>query len=674
MNKNTSNESPGNVKRKRRGLWWKIPLGLLLILVVLLAIVWVKLPSIATSIVNAKLPGILQTDASLERIELQLGQGFAAIHGLRIGQPDGFGDTALLELKRVTARVNVGSLTGGELIVIEAVELDGLTANLIKDESGVLNVTRLGPPPSPEEEATAEPSDDTPKESKPLSIALENLKVSDVAVTYTDQSTDAVPSSVDLGDFGVLLENCEVQLGESTEVNAQKLEFTLRDIAVSLPGKIGLGLLGVQLDGCQVKIGEDVAVTMNQGGVTLEEIKIAQPDGFGDDALLEVPRIHLDIGSKPFVDNIVSLNRLDIEGLRTHLVRDTNGVLSATRLTPTSEPETSAPSEVADTPDTSDDPEAGAPVGVYLAALGLTDFSIAYTDAKLGDEVPIEINIKDLNIAGENIMAFLENPPVETSSMNLDFLIDQGDNPPAAFGLRANVGQVGAGVPNVNAQAKLTGLLLDTLGTLVPNTARRAVGGEGLDGRFSVALNATSIDLHGKASTDKKHEYPFSVHGPIEKPKVDLGPILLGVASRFSTGLAMNLAGSATDAAMKMAGGVAGEAKDLGKGAAKTVGKVGGGLFGAAKAAFTGDLEDVGDGLKDATAGAAKEAGSGIKEAGGGMKDMTKDTAKAAGGGEKTAKWLNQSSERHLEAMSAAEQALSEMPYPPPTLEVPPPE
>jgi hypothetical protein len=634
-------------------------------------IVWVKLPSIATSIANAKLPGILQADASLERIDLQLTKGFAAIHGLRIGQPEGFGDSPLLELTQVSAQVNVGSLTGGELIVIQSVELDGLKANLIKDADGVLNVTRLGPPPSSEQD---DPSDEAPAEPKPLAIALEKLSVNDVAVTYTDQSADAAPASIGLGDLGVLLEGCEIQLGESTEVNAKKLNLTLRDIAAALPGEVGLGLLDITLDGCSVDVADDIAVTLNEGGVTLETIHVAQPEGFGEDALLNLERIHLDIGPKPFVDNIVNLDRLEIEGLQTHIVRDAEGAINASRLTPTSEPETSIASDSSDSSDLSDKPEPGSPIGVHLAAIGLKDFRIVYTDAALGGEVPIEIKIEDLNAAVENIMAFLANPPAESSSVKIDFLIDQGDNPPASFGLRANVGPVGGGVPNVNAQTKLTGLLLDTLGTLVQPAVRTAVGGDGIDVSVSAALNATTIDVTGNAITDKNHKYSPSVTGPLASPKVNLGPLLVGVFSRVSTGLAMNLAGSAKDAAVSMAGDVAGEAKDLGKSAAKTVGKVGGGLFGAAKSALTGDLKNMGDELKDATVGAAKEAGTGIKDAGGGMKDMTIDTAKAAGGDKKTMRWLNQSAERHQKDMATAEQALSEMPYPLPSPEISAPE
>ena len=668
MTKEKSDMSPGTGNRKRRGLWWKIPLGLLAILIVLLVIAWVSLPAIVTRIANKQLPAILQTDASLEKIELHLTKGFAAIHGLRIGQPEGFGDETLLELKQFIAQVDVGSLIGGELIDIQAVELDGLTANLIKDANGDLNITKLGPPPSTDQTDSSDPSVDPLPESKPLAIALERLVVNDVAVSYTDQAEGAVPASLALGDLGILIEDCEVHLGESSEINAKNLEITLRNIAARLPGKIGLARLGVQLDGCRIRIEEDLAVTLNQGGVTLENIRIAQPDGFGDNALLDVPRIHLDIGQSPFVDNVVHLNRLEIESLQAHIVRNAEGILNATRLTPTSGTKTKTSSDVSDKSDAPDEPAPGSSIGIHLAALGFKDFSITYTDAALGDETPLELRIHDFNVALKNLMAFRAEPPIDTSSIKLSASIDQREKPPAKLGLLANVGPAGAGVPDVNAQAQLTGLLLDTLGSLVTPAARKTVGADGIDASVSVALDVNSIDLDGNATTDQKHAYPFLVHGPWNDLTIDLGPILLGIAGRFTTGLVKNLAAGTTSAAVDLAGNMVGGATDLGKGSMDTVGKVGGGLFGAAKSALKGDFKNAGGELKEATVGAAKAAKSSIGDAGSGMKKMTEDTISTTTGGKRSMEWLEQSADRHLESMISAESALSGMPYPPPPL------
>ena len=73
--------------------------------------------------------------------------GLAAIHGLRIGQPEGFGDGLVIELARVMAEIDMGSLGSEEGILIRMVEVQGLTASIAKDGEGVLNLLRLGPPP-----------------------------------------------------------------------------------------------------------------------------------------------------------------------------------------------------------------------------------------------------------------------------------------------------------------------------------------------------------------------------------------------------------------------------------------------------------------------------------------------------------------------------------------------
>ena len=110
----------GNGKKKKccRGWWWKLPLTLLLVLVVLLVVVYLRLGPIATSVANSQLPKILNTDASVERIDVKLLDGFAEIYGLRIQQPEGFGDGALVELDRVMAKIDLGSLGGEDLITI----------------------------------------------------------------------------------------------------------------------------------------------------------------------------------------------------------------------------------------------------------------------------------------------------------------------------------------------------------------------------------------------------------------------------------------------------------------------------------------------------------------------------------------------------------------------------
>ena len=637
----------GNGKRKRccRGWWWKLPLTFLLLLVVAAVIVYLRLGSIATSVANSQLPKILNTEASVERIEVRLRHGLAEVHGLHIGQPDGFGDGALVELDRVMAEVDLGSLGGGDLITIRAIELDGLKAHIVRNEDGVLNVTRLGPPPSdtPAEPATvseaqtasAESGAEEEKDSFP-GIRIDIVAIQDVALNFTDQS------------------------------------------AGGRPIEIALGELGIDITGCEVRLGDDVAATLQDGRVTLKDISVSQPAGFGDDALIHVPLIQLDIGSQLFEANVVRLRRLAVEGLRAHVIRGTNGVMNVTQLAGGSDateglevaPEvTESTDAVAIAPPAEAAPGAGSPIGVYLGELALTDFQVVYADGSLAAE-PMEFTIQDLGLSIRDFMAFVPEPTAPSSSIELNMALDQGSYSPALLGLVASLGPISAGVPDLNAQIVLSGFVLDTIDPLIPPGVRETVGANGADIHASVALNAQTIDLEGRVETDADHSYPIHVTGLLAEPEVDLGPIAMAVAGRLTGGI-QNLTEGAAVAAVDLAQGATSAATDLGEGAADVVGKVGGGLFGAAKAALSLDLKGMGSEVKDTVTGVASEATETVGSTAGSVTDEMKQSVSTVKGGKRTAKWLEGVSSRHDDAVTAAAQALQAMPFPPPVVDAP---
>ncbi len=637
------NDTP---KKRRRGLWWKIPLTLILLLVVVLAVVWFRLSAIATSLANQKLPELLGVEASVERIELKPAQGLAEIHGLRIGQPDGFGDGPLLELGRVLAEVDLGSLGSEEGILVRAVEVEGLTANIAKDINGVLNALQLGPQAAEttvEEDDSAVPSEEggsveaNAEAPAPFpGLRIGRVAITKVAVTYQDRSTGEKPIDIVLGN----------------------LDVQLRD------GRISLA------DGPAVRLGE--------GSVTLEDIRIAQPAGFGEDALLDLPRLHLDVGTEPFVDQVVRLQRLEVEGLRASISRDNNGVMNVARLgggppppPPAPKPEAEAVDEESD--DASvveveaelvDETPAGSPVGIHLQELALVDFGVTYRDAALGGDQPFESEIRELNLSVTNLMAFLQELPAASSPVTLEAAIVQGEHPAAQLSLFAALGPIAGGIPDVNVQMKLTGFMLDTLGELVPPGVRQTVGADGMDVQARLALTASHIDLSGRAETDAGHGYPFGVKGSLDGPKVDLGPIGMAVAGRLTGGVA-NLATGAAGAAVDIASGVAGGATDVAAGAKDAVGAFGSGLLKSAKAAMTLDVKEVRGGLKEATVDVAQGAGDTVKEAGGTMADQAKEGAGSMTGSKATVSWQEAIGERHRADAEAACAALKEMPFPP---------
>lgn len=639
--------------RRRRGRWWKIPLMLLSLVLLVVAVAWVLLSEIATWVLNNKGSEYLGAEVSVERVELRPMRGQVAVHGLRMGQPEGFGDGAMVELGRVTAHVDLKSIRGGDEILVRVVELEDLTAHVIKNADGVLNVSRLGPSPADaaadggsdggggEDEAAA----DAGGSSIP-GVSLERVDVAGISVRYTDLTAGARPVEITLGNMGIALRDGRVDLAESPTVR------------------------------------------LGEGSITLEDVHISQPDDFGEDALLELARVHLDLGDRPFVDQVVRLERLEVSGLRVHLIRNTHGVMNVARLgggpPPQPPPADSADAEATEVAEAAPEPGAAADepgevepsevasaaapaVGVVLGALEVSDVGITYTDGALGKEVPLEFEIRDLGLSIRDLTAFSAEPAAPSSSVELRASVAQGDHPDAQVGLVAMLGPISAGIPDLNAQVLLTGLMLETLGSLVPPGVRQSLGANGMDVGAGIALNARSIDLEGAVDTDAGHSYSLLVKGPLAKPEVELGPLMFAVVGRLAGGVG-NLTAGTAGAAINVAEGMAGGATEIGKGAAGLVGNVGGGLLRTAAGAATGDLGKIGEGLKGATSDAVKDATGAVGDAGGRMADKANEGVQSATGSRRTADWLQALDERHHERLTVAREALGAMPFPPPDI------
>lgn len=463
---------------KRGGWWWKIPLALLAAIVLVLAIVIWQLTPIVTAVANQQLPAQLRTDASVDQVEVKLWQGFAAVRGLRIAQPEGYGPDSLVELDRVEVYVDVGSALSRDPLVVKSVEVDGLRARLIKDADGIVNVQQLGPP-----------ADQAPADSEPV------------------PTEEPLPSG----------------------------------------GPAAPPLPGLRIDQASVK-----------------------------------------------------------------------------------------------------------------------NVSIVYADASLtSGEAPFELTIGDLGLVLERLTAFDPALGAEPAVLTAHARIDQPDLPPARLDVQSRLGVIDMGVPDVNAQIVLTGLLLETLGKLAPAGAGAVIGGSGADVTASLALTAETINLDGEVVTDQGNKYPLNVKGPLTAPQFKTGPLFASIAGRIGFGVAKRSLAGATDAAWDLATGVTGEAGDVAKGAGELAKNIGGGLFGSAKSLLKGDVKGVGKGLKEATLDAAAEAAGDVKETTGDLAGVAGDTGDSVMGGERSQKWIDAIDDRHQQAKEAAAEALADMPWPP---------
>lgn len=580
--------------------------------------------------------------ASIGRVEIDLTQGMATISEVRVDQPAGVDGDPLLALERVMAQVDIASILGEAGIVVRAVEIQGLHTRLVKDAEGVLNVQRLLPPtgesageeaPAPAEVAEAET--DAKGSDLPRPIRLEMLNVSNVSFGYQDFTTGGQPVDIALGDLAILLREGVLTPGERPEV------------------------------------------TLAEGSITLSDIHIGQPDDFVGEALLDLPLVRLDIGAAPMRDNTVTLERFAMEGLRAHVVRNTNGVLNVARLgggPPPAPPEPESAEAASPEPEAAEEadsapvvepPDAEPPVGFLLGAMAIRDVQVTYTDATLGKGEPMQFDVADLDLAVTNLMAFLADPPAPAASVDVALRLGQGESPDARLAMIARVGPIGAAVPDVNLQAELTGLMLDVLGSLVPPATRQALGAQGVDLGVDLAMNQESIDMKGVVETSGGHTYPLIVRGPLDRPKVDLGPLAFAVAGRLFGGVG-NLTTGTAGAALDVAQGVTGGAKEIGEGAVGVVDNVGGGLLKSAGGLLTGNLGQVRGGLKGATTETVRGAATAVGDATSKVEGGAKEGVRSVGGASRTSAWVEAIDSRHQEKTEVARQALADMPFPPP--------
>ena len=228
------------------------------------------------------------------------------------------------------------------------------------------------------------------------------------------------------------------------------------------------------------------------------------------------------------------------------------------------------------------------------------------------------------------------------------------------------MGPVGRGTPPINAQPRMIGLKLKTLGTLLPPATRDALGGDGLDGGLVLALNNGRINLDALALTDRNIRYDtIHVWGPLDAPVVEIAPVLAGVFRVTDGVLSIGKSGLATGVSLSQ-GGVD-VAKKMGSGAVKTGKKFLGGLFDTGKGMAALDAEQMGKGIHASTMGtidhsldSAKDAGS---AAGGGLDKSVSDLTGSAA----VQAWDKGIPSRYQTAMQRAEKALAKMPYPPVT-------
>ena len=617
---NTKNDSP----KKRRGLWWKIPLGIFLLLFAGLAVVILNIDSIAHSQINTVLKRYLSGGGALDAIDIGLKEARIELRGLTINTPQGFGKDPLLALNTFEMDVDPMSLFGNE-IVVEQLALKELSVTLVRDKQGQLSPLKLLPPKKP---ASEPQTGDGSGGQEPLSlpaVRVDSIRIENFSVRLIDQMTGEQWSAglrIDLSVDGLLLKDLLKQ-----EILVEKVLLALSGVKVDQPPGFGTTKIA----------------GLKRFEVAAGKLNLASPEIIVEQVLIREPSAVVMV-NKDGLSNVKRLNQM-LFGLDE---KKNKG-----KEKPKARPgEPAAKNKL--------------PV-VRFEKIQVESGAFKYRDEALTKQALV-FPLDKIQLILTQLRLFDENKKAAPASASVSLEMKQpGRLPTVYFGSLAVIGPVGKGVPPVNSQVRLAGFKLDTLGSLVPPATRTTLGADGFDAGLALALNNDRVNLLASILSDRNVRYDaIHVAGPLDAPKVELGAVLAGVFNRVSEGL-VNLGKKGLGAGFKIAGGGVDAAKELGSGTVKVGKNLGEGLLGIGSGMVKMDRKNLKEGLTRMTrdtVGLTADSASGTgRAAGGGLQDSYSNL-KGAGA---LQAWDDGIPARYRAAMKQAQDALAQMPYPPVT-------
>jgi hypothetical protein len=402
---------------------------------------------------------------------------------------------------------------------------------------------------------------------------------------------------------------------------------------------------------------EAIDISLLAGRVELNGLTVNPPKDHGTDPLLSMGSLVLDVVPTSLLSDVIVVEEVTLKGMSINLVRDKQGRLGLDKLV-------KAEQAAAEKPDAAAK-EKTLPV-IQVNKIRLEDGSITVRDSALTGK-PMEFPLTKILLGVDQLRLFDENKAADPAAVSVSFQLKQpGKLPSAYFGTVARMGPVGRGVPPINAQARMIGLKLKTLGALLPPATRTALGGDGLDSGMALALDDGRISLDALALTDRNIRYDtIKVRGPLNAPKIEIAPVLSGVF-RVTDGM-LNIGKSGLGAGISIAGSSVDVAKEVRSGVVKTGKKLLGGLIDTGKGIATLDTKQVKKGVVGSTAGTIDLSMESVKGAGGAAGSGVDQSVSDLTGSAAVQAWNKGIPTRYQTAMQQAQEALAKMPYPPVT-------
>lgn len=161
-------------------------LGKILIFIVVVFVVMILARNvIVKAAVELGAKAAVGLPVNIKMLDIGLQQTYLDIEGLNIGNPEGFGNEAMVDMPKVLVDYHLSNIMSGKLH-LERVELDLRQFTVIKNRDGKLNINSIK---GIEQDKTSSGKPETPKkETKAMPIQLDHVHLKIGKVVFIDRS------------------------------------------------------------------------------------------------------------------------------------------------------------------------------------------------------------------------------------------------------------------------------------------------------------------------------------------------------------------------------------------------------------------------------------------------------------------------------------------------------
>ena len=249
----------------------KIVIGILALAVACILTTVFFFDAIASRVISRAGTRVLGVTTTVRSTHLGLLDGKSSVSGLKISEPNGFGDGSMISVETASVTAGLSKLLGDD-IVIDELAIDGVTVNLVEVKGQVnlqvvaTNLTST----DTKEEATPAPAT---KDDKPAgTVTIRQLKVTNIKVFATGDTVliGSKPVAVTIPDIlikdiGTKTPVSEVAAQISTQLMNHLLVAIVEAKIVGLPQSMMSGL-----SSASSSLGNATASFLNGSGTAIQ--------------------------------------------------------------------------------------------------------------------------------------------------------------------------------------------------------------------------------------------------------------------------------------------------------------------------------------------------------------------------------------------------------------------